>query len=328
MRTLSSPQVARKAETMLWVVLAGMTGLAALAALWPLVSGRRRVGAGASDAAFYQAQLGEIERDVERGQLPAEEAAGARDRSGAPADRRQRRRRALKASRPLAPTRAAVCGGGDRAGRADRRARALRAIGRPDLPDAPLAERPIDAQSPAGVEAALAQGRARARRLAQRRPRLGGGRAGLHAARPLRRRRQRLRAIACGSTARAPQTRADYGEALVGAAGGIVTADARAAFDKALAEQPDLASPSFYLGLAAEQDGDKTPRRRRLSRRARRRAAGRELDAMVKARLAALEGAPARAAAGRGASARRPAGDDRGHGRTAGDAPRQAWRRC
>jgi cytochrome c-type biogenesis protein CcmH len=50
--------------------------------------------------------------------------------------------------------------------------------------------------------------------------------------------------------------RADYGEALVGAAGGVVTADARAAFDKALAEQPGLPSARFYLGLAAEQDGD------------------------------------------------------------------------
>jgi cytochrome c-type biogenesis protein CcmH len=52
--------------------------------------------------------------------------------------------------------------------------------------------------------------------------------------------------------------RAGYGEALVGAAGGIVTGDARAAFDKALAEQPGLPAARFYLGLAAEQDGDKS----------------------------------------------------------------------
>ena len=52
--------------------------------------------------------------------------------------------------------------------------------------------------------------------------------------------------------------RAGYGEALVGAAGGVVTADARAAFDKALAEQPGLPAARFYLGLAAEQDGDKS----------------------------------------------------------------------
>jgi cytochrome c-type biogenesis protein CcmH len=53
------------------------------------------------------------------------------------------------------------------------------------------------------------------------------------------------------------ERRAAYGEALVGAAGGVVTADARAAFDKALAEQPGLPAARYYLGLAAEQDGDK-----------------------------------------------------------------------
>ena len=63
---------------MLWFVLAGMTGLAVLCALWPLAF-RGKGGAGAaSEAVFYKAQLAEIERDVERGQLPAEEAAAAR----------------------------------------------------------------------------------------------------------------------------------------------------------------------------------------------------------------------------------------------------------
>ena len=73
--------------------------------------------------------------------------------------------------------------------------------------------------------------------------------------------------------------RADYGEALVGAAGGIVTADARAAFDKALAEQPGLPSARFYLGLAAEQDGDLQKAIADLSRAARRRAAAGAVDA-------------------------------------------------
>ena len=63
---------------MLWVVLAGMTGLAALAAVWPLIRGARRGASIPVDATFYKAQLGEIERDVARGVLPADEAAGAR----------------------------------------------------------------------------------------------------------------------------------------------------------------------------------------------------------------------------------------------------------
>ena len=54
------------------------------------------------------------------------------------------------------------------------------------------------------------------------------------------------------------ELRADLGEAQVAAAGGIVTAEARATIDKALADNPDLPMARFYLGLAAEQEGDKT----------------------------------------------------------------------
>ncbi|MBV8662144.1 MAG: tetratricopeptide repeat protein, partial [Hyphomicrobiales bacterium] len=51
--------------------------------------------------------------------------------------------------------------------------------------------------------------------------------------------------------------RANYGEALVGAANGVVTADARAAFDRAIGEAPSQPAARFYLALAAEQEGDK-----------------------------------------------------------------------
>ena len=49
--------------------------------------------------------------------------------------------------------------------------------------------------------------------------------------------------------------RAAYGEALVAAAGGVVTDKAREAFEKALAEEPGQPQARFYLALAAEQDG-------------------------------------------------------------------------
>src|SRR5260370_24587371 len=49
--------------------------------------------------------------------------------------------------------------------------------------------------------------------------------------------------------------RAAYGEALVAAAGGVVTDKAREAFDRALPDQPRLPQPRFYLALGAEQDG-------------------------------------------------------------------------
>ena len=66
---------------MLWFILAGMAAFAALAAIWPLLRSSApsaAADAAASEAASYKAQLDEIERDVERGQLPQSEAASAR----------------------------------------------------------------------------------------------------------------------------------------------------------------------------------------------------------------------------------------------------------
>ena len=52
-----------------------------------------------------------------------------------------------------------------------------------------------------------------------------------------------------------PTRRADLGEAMAGAAGGVVTAEAKAEFERALALDADEAKASYFLGLAAEQDG-------------------------------------------------------------------------
>ena len=49
--------------------------------------------------------------------------------------------------------------------------------------------------------------------------------------------------------------RADLGEALAGAAGGVVTAEAKAEFERAVALNADEMKASYFLGLAAEQDG-------------------------------------------------------------------------
>ena len=66
---------------MVWFILAGMAAFAGLAAVWPVLRGSSRsadADAASSDAAFYKAQIDEIERDVERGQLPRSEADAAR----------------------------------------------------------------------------------------------------------------------------------------------------------------------------------------------------------------------------------------------------------
>jgi cytochrome c-type biogenesis protein CcmH len=240
---------------MLWFVLAGMTGLAVLCALWPLAFRRKGGAEAASEVAFYQAQLGEIDRDVERGQLPAGEAAGARAEAG----------RRLIAASAAAPGRS---GAGEAA--TPRRigaalivivvplvALALYAdLGRPDMPDAPLAGRLADAKSADGVEAAIA-------RLEAHLTASPDDAKGWAVIAPVYMHLGRFddAVAAFGEILRlegeSATRRAAYGEALVGAAGGIVTADARAAFDKALADEPSLPAARFYLGLAAEQDGDK-----------------------------------------------------------------------
>ncbi|MGD1038226.1 MAG: c-type cytochrome biogenesis protein CcmI [Roseiarcus sp.] len=240
---------------MLWFVFAGMTGLAVLCALWPLAFRREGGPDAASEVAFYKAQLGEIERDVERGQLPAEEAAGAR----------------AEAARRLIAASAAAPGesGAGETPTLRRIATALIVIvvplvalalyadlGRPDAPDAPLASRTADFKTAEGLEAALA-------RLEAHLTASPDDAKGWAVIAPVYMRLGRFddAAAAFGEILRldgeSASQRAAYGEALVGAAGGIVTAQARAAFDRALAAEPGLPAARFYLGLAAEQDGDK-----------------------------------------------------------------------
>ena len=48
---------------------------------------------------------------------------------------------------------------------------------------------------------------------------------------------------------------ADLGEAEIAAANGVVTAEAKAAFERAIARDPHEAKARYFLGLAAEQDG-------------------------------------------------------------------------
>lgn len=53
-----------------------------------------------------------------------------------------------------------------------------------------------------------------------------------------------------------PDRLANLGEALIASQNGIVNAEAKQAFQKAVALDPDFGKARFYLALAAEQDGD------------------------------------------------------------------------
>jgi len=54
------------------------------------------------------------------------------------------------------------------------------------------------------------------------------------------------------------ERRSDLGEVLVGSAGGVVTSEAKAEFERAVAQNADDPKANYFLGLAAEQDGRNT----------------------------------------------------------------------
>jgi cytochrome c-type biogenesis protein CcmH len=243
----------------LWFVLALMTLAAVFAVLWPLSRRDRQDSDGAgrsgSDLAVYRDQLAEIDRDVAAGLIGTAEAEAARievsRRLIAAADRQD--------GEAATPPRGAVF---------RRRAVALLALillplgalalylslGSPRLPGLPLAARVQEAPATRSLESMVAQVEAHL----ERNPDDGRGwevlapvymRAGRFEE-AVRARRNALRLLG----ASAPRE-ADLGEAMVAAADGMVTAEAKTAFERALSLDKADVKARYYTGLAAEQDG-------------------------------------------------------------------------
>ena len=240
---------------MLWVIFALLAGGAVFSVLWPLSRAPADVDARELDVAFYKAQTAEIERDTARGVIGPAEADVARTEAA---------RRLVSAShRPVENPR--------RASPWAVRLVALGAlvfvpaaalalywqIGAPNMPDLPLQAR-LDAP-PAQMDIATAIARIEQHLLKD--PADGRGWAILA---PIYVRLQRYddaqRAYNNAIRVLGPSgdRYAALAEAKVFAAGGsIVTADARRLFEEAQKLEPSSPRAGFYLGLAAEQDGDK-----------------------------------------------------------------------
>ena len=239
----------------LWFALALMTAAAVLAVLWPLARRGRELRSG-SDVAVYRDQLEEIERDRTAGLIADNEAAGAKVEVS--------RRLLAAADAPAAPA------GNTAAATRRRRAVAVAALvalplgavgiylalGSPLLPDQPLTARLVEARANQSMESLIAQVEAH---LAQR-PDDGRG---WEVIAPIylrlgrfddavRARRNALRLN--GDSA---ERQAALGEALVFGANGVVTAEAKSAFEKAVALDAAHVQARYFLGLAAEQDGDR-----------------------------------------------------------------------
>ncbi|MDD1526826.1 c-type cytochrome biogenesis protein CcmI [Bradyrhizobium sp. WBOS7] len=237
----------------LWFVFALMTVAAIFAVLWPLGRTGRAEDQG-SEVAVYKDQLAEIERDLAAGSIPAPDAEAARIEIS-------RRLLAAAASEPAMAATSNVTW---------RRAAAVLALaglplvavgvymplGSPKLQDFPLAQRervPGKAQSLENLVAQVQQ-------HLETNPTDGRG---WNVLAPVLQRLGRfddaVRAYRNSLTynGESAERRADLGEAIAAAAGGVVTAEAKTEFERAHALDADDPKANYFLGLAAEQDGRK-----------------------------------------------------------------------
>ena len=239
-----------------WVVAIGLTLCASLAVLWPLSGPSRPAEPGADhDLEVYRDQLAEVDKDVARGVVPAEEAEQARAEIG---------RRILRLA--VGGAHAGDSASPTRQGRLVTMTAVLAvplvawgmysALGSPDLPPQPLAERLAKNPADSSIDELVA--RAEAHLAAN--PDDGRG---WDVLAPIYVRMHRYadavtayrNAIRLSGATAARQS--GLGEALAYAASGIVTADAQAAFEAARALDPADAKAGFYLGIAMAQEGRK-----------------------------------------------------------------------
>jgi cytochrome c-type biogenesis protein CcmH len=235
----------------LWFIFGIMTVTALAAVIWPLARVRTLTSDG-SDLAVYRDQLEEIERDHADGRIGHDEFEAAR----------------AEVSRRLLGAAASTTV--EAASRGWRRIAALASaivavpliagpfymlLGSPDLPGEPVASRSTEGDLANSIAALVA--RIEAHLEAQ--PADGRG---WEVVAPVymklgryddavKARRNAVNLL--GATA---EREIDLGEALAMSAGGVVTADSKAAFERAAAIDANNAKAMFYLGLAAQQDGN------------------------------------------------------------------------
>lgn len=239
-----------------WLAFALMTAAAVFSVLWPLAYRRDTASAG-SDMAVYRDQLDEIERDIAAGRIGETEAKAAR----------------LEVSRRLlaaAERKAEPAVTSESASLFRRRALAVMALvflpagaaglylslGSPGLSSAPFAARLDASLEQRSIGSLVAQ----VEKHLEGNPEDGRGweviapvylRLGRFAD-AVKARRNAVNLL--GATA---ERESDLGEALTAAANGVVTAEAKAAFDRAHKLDSTDAKARYFLGLAAEQDGRK-----------------------------------------------------------------------
>jgi len=235
----------------LWLVFALMTAAAIFAVLWPLGRASRPQNDG-SEAAVYKDQLAEIDRDVSAGLINPPEAEAARveisrrllaaadNQRDPPSGSNVRLRRAAAVVALVGLPVVAVA--------------LYYPLGSPRLGDFPLVQRSRAPDATQPLDNLVLQ----VEQHLEKNPTDGRGWSVLA---PVLTRLGRyddaVRAFRNSITYNgdSAERRADLGEALIAAAGGVVTSEAKAEFERAIAQNADDVKASYFLGLAAEQDG-------------------------------------------------------------------------
>jgi cytochrome c-type biogenesis protein CcmH len=220
--------------------------------IWPLARGRAQRAA-SSDLAVYRDQLEEIERDRADGRIGHDEFEAARVEVS---------RRLLAAANAGGPADESGSDGGRRIAALVTASVAVpllaislyTLLGSPEVPGQPLASRDPGETQANSIAALIAKIEAHL----EEEPNDGRG---WEVVAPVymkleryddavKARRNALNLL--GDTA---DREVDLGEALTAAANGVVTAEAKAAFDRAIEIEGTHFKAMFYLGLAAQQDG-------------------------------------------------------------------------
>jgi cytochrome c-type biogenesis protein CcmH len=241
----------------LWIIFAVMTAAAVVAALWPF--GRKPAQLrGGSDQLVYQDQLQEIGRDRAAGLIGEAEADSARVEIS----------RRLLAATDAEATASKLPPSPQNAWR--RRAAAAAAVviipavalglyvklGSPDVPGQSVFARFNGAAGDQSIASLVSQ----VEDHLARNPNDG---AGWEVIAPVYLRLGRFddavvaRRKAIALNGDSPARESDLGEALVAAADGIVTDEAKVAFERAIAGNAENAQARYFLGLADEQDGNR-----------------------------------------------------------------------
>jgi len=236
-----------------WVIAAALTLIACAAVLWPLTRRLEAVSPAGYDAEVYKDQLAEIDRDATRGLIASSQVELARAEVA---------RRLIKAA---AASKSADMPGTDGGWPRWVAVAAILAIpvigwgmysavGAAGLPDEPLAARMERNPADNTVEELIA----RAERHLAANP---DDASGWQVLGPIYLRQQRYadarkayeNAIRLLGSDAAREV--GLGEAIAGEAGGVVTADARAAFERAAKHDPSEPRARYFLATALAQEG-------------------------------------------------------------------------